>query len=148
MNLATIISLVTISTALACSYKKDCNSPIYRTVRVEPKLEEITHLAAHGWYNRTRGGEILHVLTSQQSPIAGEISVRLGSTPPGIAGIYYPAMRTAIINPDFRWDADVVMHELGHAMGVPHVGDPGSIMHPNAIGWKHDVRVCDHLCCR
>jgi hypothetical protein len=90
----------------------------------------------------------MNVRISQKSPMAGETAVRIGPTPPGTAGIYYPTIRTAIINPEFRWDADVVMHELGHAMGVPHLGHPGSIMHPYSIGWKHDPRTCNHLCCR
>ena len=64
-----------------------------------------------------------------------------------VAGLYYPNKRTIHIQKNFSNDVDVIMHELGHMMGIPHIGKPGTVMHAERIGMEHDSAVCQHICC-
>jgi hypothetical protein len=149
MSHSRFVAITAILLASGCQYRRDCSSPVRRTMHVDPELVDTAKVAANEWRKMTGGGETINILTPifREIPIAGETNVRFGPTPPGTSGIYYPHHRTAFIHPQYRLNIDVMMHELGHAMTVPHHGGPDTIMHPSIIGLNHDPATCNHLCC-
>jgi matrixin len=38
----------------------------------------------------------------------------------------------------------VLMHEIGHVLGMEHVDDPSAIMH-NSVGWGNNMRIADRI---
>lgn len=142
------LSLLVESIVGGCSYRRDCSFPIVRIVYVEKGLIQTTQLAAREWKFRTNGGEILEIVPGiVDSPLPGEASLKIGSTLPDASGLYYPYARTAIVDQIHVNDLSIVMHELGHIMGAPHIGAKDTIMFPTP-GLLYDKKVCLHLCCR
>lgn len=149
-----LIVICTLTSTFACTaYRRDCTSPLHRTVWVEPGLEKTAKKAALEWYDRTDGWEIIDVKSpiTREKPIPGDINIKLRysrENPLEIAGAYFSHSNTIFIEYPYKDDVSVMMHELGHAMGSPHLGPPGTVMHPNVISTIIDPMTCKHVCCK
>lgn len=151
---AVLIAIVMFLSTLAChTYRRDCSSPLRRTAWVEPQLVQMAEKAALEWYDKTDGWEIIDIKSPipRDRPLPGDIHILLKEIigqPPSTAGVYFSHNSTIFIEPAYKNDINVMMHELGHAMGSPHLGPPGTIMHPNVIGNILDKESCKHMCCK